>query len=77
MREEEVFIRGDHIALDALLKWSGAVDTGGRAKTLIQSGMIKLNGVVETRRSSKVSVGSVVDAGGLGVFRVCSEDKRK
>jgi ribosome-associated protein len=45
------------IKLDQFLKWAGAVQTGGEAKLLIQSGEVKVNGKMETRRGRKLMEG--------------------
>lgn len=52
------------LCLDQFLKLQGAVGTGGEAKLMIQSGEVKLNGQVETRRRKKLQVGDVVEIGG-------------
>lgn len=43
-KTEDVFITTDFIRLDAALKLSGAVSTGGQAKTVILDGLVKVNG---------------------------------
>lgn len=48
------------ICLDDYLKACGIVETGGQAKLVIQSGRVKLNGVVETRRRKKLVPGDVL-----------------
>ena len=48
------------IQLDQFLKLAGLVSTGGQAKVLIQSGEVRLNGVIERRRKKKIKVGDVV-----------------
>jgi ribosome-associated protein len=48
------------IKLDQFLKWSGAVQTGGEAKLLIQGGEVKVNDIVETRRGRKLVAGDRV-----------------
>lgn len=48
------------IQLDQFLKWKGLVSTGGQAKVVIQSGQVKLNGVVETRRKKKLKPGDKI-----------------
>ena len=53
----------DSIRLDQFLKLCGAVDTGGQAKLLIQSGEVLVNGVVETRRRRKLIAGDIVRIG--------------
>ena len=52
------------IKLDQFLKLSGAVDTGGQAKLLIQGGEVRVNGEVETRRGRKLKPGDVVELDG-------------
>lgn len=51
------------IRLDQFLKRLGWVRSGGEAKQLIQGGMVRLNGQVETRRSKKLSPGDRVTLG--------------
>lgn len=41
-------LRGEHIALDALLKATGLVASGGDAKTQIVRGGVTINGQIET-----------------------------
>ena len=55
---------GEFIKLDQFLKWQGLVETGGQAKQLIQSGAVRVNGQVETRRGRKLVNGDSVTAGG-------------
>jgi ribosome-associated protein len=44
----------------------GMVGTGGQGKVLIQSGEIRVNGTIETRRGRKLRNGDVVEAFGEG-----------
>ena len=52
------------IKLDQFLKLTGAVETGGQAKLLIQGGEVLVNNEVETRRGRKLKPGDVVDLDG-------------
>lgn len=54
----------DTIKLDQFLKWTGMTQTGGEAKLLIQSGEVRVNGAVETRRGRKLAKGDRVSAFG-------------
>lgn len=54
----------EFIKLDQFLKWQGIVDTSGRAKQLIQSGQVRVNGEVETRRGRKLVDGDQVTIAG-------------
>jgi ribosome-associated protein len=50
--------------LDHFLKYAGIADTGGQAKLMIQSGQVRVNGEVETRRRRKLSAGDTVQVAG-------------
>lgn len=54
----------DTISLNDALKLSGMAETGGQAKLLIQSGRVKVNGVVETRRKKQLKEGDVIEVNG-------------
>jgi ribosome-associated protein len=62
------------IKLDQFLKLAQVVQSGGEAKTLIQSGQVMVNGQVETRRGRKLRPGDVVVVGGEELV-VASEDE--
>ncbi len=51
------------IALGQALKAANVVGTGGEAKVLIQTGEVRVNGEVETRRGRKLKEGDVVEVG--------------
>jgi ribosome-associated protein len=53
-------LRGDYITLDALLKATGLVGSGGEAKALIATGVVRVNGETETRRGRKLRPGDSV-----------------
>ena len=53
----EVNITTPDIRLDAALKLSSAVSTGGQAKMVIQDNIVKVNGEVCTLRGKKLSDG--------------------
>ena len=57
MRTEIIKIDTEFIRLDNLLKFAGAVDTGGAAKFLIQDGRVMVNGEVCTMRGKKMRSG--------------------
>lgn len=58
------------IKLDQFLKWANITGSGGESKNLIQSGMVKVNGVVETRRGKKLTDNDKVEVDGAGSFIV-------
>ncbi|HHY05085.1 MAG TPA: RNA-binding S4 domain-containing protein [Thermoanaerobacterales bacterium] len=57
----KVYIKTLSIDLDKFLKWAGVVSTGGEAKNIIADGLVKVNDVVEKRRSKKLLPGDVVE----------------
>ena len=46
--------------LDQFLKWNNIVASGGEAKMLINSGLVKVNGEIEKRRGRKLNIGDIV-----------------
>lgn len=48
----------DHVELNQLLKLSGVCDSGGAGKALVASGRVRVDGVVELRKTFKVRAGS-------------------
>ncbi len=46
--------------LNQFLKFKGLVSTGGEAKQMINSGLISVNGLVETRRGRQLVSGDLV-----------------
>lgn len=65
MNEETVKISTEFIKLEALLKFAGAVETGGEGKLLIQDGAVSVNGEVCTMRGKKLRPGDTVTLAGL------------
>ena len=67
MQKEIVAIDTEFIRLDALLKFAGALDTGGQAKFVIQDGLVKVNGQVELQRGKKLYDGDIVSFDGTEI----------
>ncbi len=49
------------IELHDLLKVKGLCSTGGAAKTAIAEGLVKVDGIVELRKRSKIRKGQIVE----------------
>ncbi|MDP2210961.1 MAG: RNA-binding S4 domain-containing protein [Candidatus Aquicultor sp.] len=47
--------------LEQLLKYADLASTGGEAKYLIQSGLVRVNGKKEIRRGYKIKAGDIVE----------------
>lgn len=68
----ELALRGEYITLDALLKATGLVGSGGEAKMLINDAAVRVNGDIETRRGRKLRAGDTVRLGAAEVRVVSS-----
>lgn len=51
----------DFIELHDLLKVMGLCDSGGKAKTEITAGSVKVDGKVEVRKRCKIRTGQIVE----------------
>jgi len=64
---ETIKIRDEFIKLGQLLKLAGLVESGVDAKFVIQDGLVKVNGQVETQRGKKIVAGDVVEFDGNSI----------
>ncbi len=60
MREEIFKIEGDYIELIKLLKATHITISGAEAKQLVDSGSVRRNGEVESRKRAKITKGEVI-----------------
>jgi len=63
----DIPIRGDTIRLGQLLKLAGIADSGGEARALVERGVVRVNGEVETRRGRQLHPGDEIAAEGNSV----------
>ena len=59
MESYNIKIHTEFIKLQDLLKFAGAVETGGDAKLIIQEGRISVNGAICTMRGKKLRPGDI------------------
>ncbi|HTQ98997.1 MAG TPA: RNA-binding S4 domain-containing protein [Candidatus Acidoferrum sp.] len=52
------------VELFKILKFEGLVDSGGEAKAVIEQGLVKVNGEVETRKRKQIVAGDRIEFGG-------------
>ena len=57
-------LREDYIKLGQALKAAGLVESGVEAKMVIQEGLVKVNGAVETQRGKKLVGGEIISYNG-------------
>lgn len=55
-----VQIETPFIKLDSLLKFANEAESGGDAKVMVQSGLVRVNGEVCTQRGRKIYPGDTV-----------------
>ena len=58
---ESIKIKDEFIKLGQLLKLAGCCDSGVDAMFVIQDGLVKVNGEVETQRGKKLHDGDIVE----------------
>ncbi|MBQ2100596.1 MAG: RNA-binding S4 domain-containing protein [Lachnospiraceae bacterium] len=56
-----VTIKDEFIKLGQVMKLAGLVDSGVDAKIVIQDGLVKVNGEIDTRRGRKIVAGDIVE----------------
>ena len=67
MQQLEFELDRDFVELNQLLKLVGLCDSGGAGKALVAGGMVRVNGVVELRKTCKIRAGQVVSLGDVEI----------
>ena len=57
----EVEITKEPVELFKILKFEGIVSSGGEAKSVIEDGLVTVNGTVETQKRKKIVSGDIVE----------------
>jgi ribosome-associated protein len=60
-------LEGEYVELNQLLKLTGVCDSGGAGKALVASGAVRVDGVVELRKTCKIRAGQQVRTGDLDI----------
>ena len=60
-------LRGEYVALAALLKFTSIAESGGAAKALVASGAVQVDGQAELRKTCKIRAGQTVSVGGTRI----------
>ncbi len=66
-------LEGEYVELNQLLKLAGLCDSGGAGKALVADGQVRVDGVVELRKTCKIRAGQVVELDGVRIV-VSAED---
>ena len=57
----------DFVELNQLLKLAGLCDSGGAGKQLVASGVVRVDGAIELRKTAKLRAGQVVTLDGVEI----------
>jgi ribosome-associated protein len=69
----DVLITREPVELYKILKFEGLADNGGAAKAVIEQGLVKVNGGVETRKRKQIIAGDVIEFAGATLKIVRAE----
>jgi ribosome-associated protein len=58
---KQIEITQEPIELNKLMKFESLVSSGGEANSAIVSGLVKVNGVIETRKRKKLMAGDIIE----------------
>jgi ribosome-associated protein len=53
-------LEGSYVELNMLLKLTGLCDSGGAGKAIVATGAVKVDGVIELRKTCKIHAGQMV-----------------
>lgn len=54
---------GEYVELNQLLKLAGLAESGGAGKQIVASGAVRVDGLVELRKTCKIRAGQTVSMG--------------
>ena len=57
----EVEITREPVELFKILKFEGLVSSGGEAKSVIENGLVSVNGAKETQKRKKIVSGDIIE----------------
>jgi ribosome-associated protein len=66
-------LSGEYIELNQLLKLTDICDSGGAGKVLVAQGLVKVDGVLESRKTAKIRAGQKVVCGDVRITVVAGE----
>lgn len=67
MQQLEFQLNGEYVELNQLLKMVGLCDSGGAGKALVASGVVSVDGRIESRKTAKIRAGSEVSLGDVRI----------
>ena len=67
MQKIEFELTSEFVEVNQLLKLAGRVDSGGAGRNLVASGVVKVDGKQELRKTAKIRTGQVVTLGNVEI----------
>lgn len=67
MQTIEFHLDKEYVELCNLLKLVGLADSGGRGKTMVAEGLVKVDGKPESRKTAKIRLGQTVQCEGINI----------
>lgn len=67
MQRIDFELEGDYVELNQLLKLAGLCDSGGAGKQMVASGAVRVDGIVELRKTCKIRAGQAVRVGDVEI----------
>lgn len=67
MQKVDFDLSGEFVELNQLLKLVGLCDSGGAGKVMVDSGVVKVDGRQELRKTAKIRAGQVVSVGDVRI----------
>jgi ribosome-associated protein len=67
MQKIEFELTSEFVEVNQLLKLAGLVDSGGAGKNLVASGVVKVDGKQELRKTAKIRTGQIVTLGDVEI----------
>lgn len=60
-------LENEYVEVNQLLKLVGVCESGGAGKALVAQGLVRVDGVLETRKTAKIRAGQVVSCGSMHI----------
>ncbi len=67
MQRIDFELEGEYVELNQLLKLAGLCDSGGAGKQMVASGAVRVDGIVELRKTCKIRAGQAVRVGDVEI----------
>jgi len=75
MQTVDFMIDAEYVELCNLLKLVGLADSGGRGKSMVAEGMVRVDGNQELRKTAKIRPGQIVECEGTRIQVLASASK--